>query len=168
MNLESLGSTSRARAYPGSDALHGPPHVMRNGQGVSQYPRLRLKKQVEKTKNKKANNLRIGTWNVGTLTGKGREIVDVMERRKVRILCIQETKWKGNSAKILGNGYKLYYAGESNRRNGIGIILDEPLSKNVIKVDRINDRLLCIKLGFRGKIMNILSAYAPQQGSDED
>ena len=73
---------------------HDPPHVMRNGQGVSQYPRLRLKKQVEKTKkqNKKVNNLRIGTWNVGTLTGKGREIVDVMERRKVRILCIQETK----------------------------------------------------------------------------
>ena len=170
MNLESLGSTSRARAYPGSDALHGPPHVMRNGQGVSQYPRLRLKKQVEKTKkqNKKVNNLRIGTWNVGTLTGKGREIADVMERRKVRILCIQETKWKGKSAKILGNGYKLYYAGESNRRNGIGIILDEPLSKNVIKVDRINDRLLCIKLGFRGKIVNIMSAYAPQQGSDDN
>uniref|UniRef100_A0A3Q1IPY2 Uncharacterized protein n=1 Tax=Anabas testudineus TaxID=64144 RepID=A0A3Q1IPY2_ANATE len=34
--------------------------------------------------------LRIGTLNVGTLTGKGRELADMMERRKVDVLCVQE------------------------------------------------------------------------------
>ncbi|KAI5092844.1 hypothetical protein C0J45_17235 [Silurus meridionalis] len=29
------------------------------------------------------------------MTGKGREVADMMERRKVDMLCVQETKWKG-------------------------------------------------------------------------
>ena len=35
------------------------------------------------------------TLNVGTMTSKGREMVDLMERRKVDILSVQETRWKG-------------------------------------------------------------------------
>ena len=34
--------------------------------------------------------VRVGTLNVGTMTGKGRELADMMERRKVDILCVQE------------------------------------------------------------------------------
>ena len=37
--------------------------------------------------------------NVGTMTGRGREVADLMERRKVGVLCVQETRWKGNAAK---------------------------------------------------------------------
>jgi exonuclease III len=29
--------------------------------------------------------------NIGTLTGKGREMVDMLEKRKLDILCLQET-----------------------------------------------------------------------------
>ena len=39
--------------------------------------------------------IRIGCWNVGSLTGKLRELVDAAIRRRVNILCVQETKWKG-------------------------------------------------------------------------
>ncbi len=61
----------------------------------------RLKKIVgNKTKNwKKKPRIRIGNWNIGSLTGKERELVDVMQGRNIKILCIQETKWKGNSAR---------------------------------------------------------------------
>jgi hypothetical protein len=41
------------------------------------------------------SRLRVGTWNVGSLTSKLREIVDTMIRRHVNILCVHETKWKG-------------------------------------------------------------------------
>ena len=51
--------------------------------------------------------MRVGTINIGTLTGKGREIADLMERRKMDILCLQETRWKGNKAKELAGGHKL-------------------------------------------------------------
>ena len=110
----------------------------------------------------------MGTWNVGSLTGKGREIVDVMERRKIKVMCVQETKWKGESAKMLGNGYKLYYCGKNQRRNGVGIIVEESLNKNIIKVERVSDRLMCIKLALGKNIVNFVSGYAPQQGCQEE
>jgi exonuclease III len=34
----------------------------------------------------------LGSWNVGSLTGKLRELVDTVIRRRVNILCVQETK----------------------------------------------------------------------------
>ena len=34
--------------------------------------------------------LKVGTLNVGTMTGKSRELADVMERRKVDALCVQK------------------------------------------------------------------------------
>ena len=90
--------------------------------------------------------------------------MDVMQRRNIKILCIRETKWKGNSARKIGGGYKVYYAGESARRNGIGIILNPELQENVTEVVRIDDRLMGLKL----KIWHIISTYAPQQGCTEE
>ena len=49
--------------------------------------------------------MEVGT--LGSLTGKGRELVDVVERRKIMVLCIQEMKWKGESARKLGEGEKM-------------------------------------------------------------
>ena len=37
----------------------------------------------------------MGTLNVGSMTGIGRELADLMERRKVGVLCVQETGGRG-------------------------------------------------------------------------
>ena len=55
--------------------------------------------------------IRIATWNVGTLNGKSREIVEVMRRRKIDVMCVQEVRWRGERARKLGDGYKIYYVG---------------------------------------------------------
>ena len=45
--------------------------------------------------------------------------VDVAIRRRVNILCVQETKWKGQKAKeVEVTGFKLWYTGETLGRNG--------------------------------------------------
>ena len=67
--------------------------------------------------------LKVGTLNVGTMMGKSRELADVMERRKVDVLCVQETWWKGKKAQCIGEGCKLWY----NKRNGVGIVLRKDL-----------------------------------------
>ena len=36
--------------------------------------------------------VRVGTLNVGTMTGRGRELADLMERGKMGVLCVQETR----------------------------------------------------------------------------
>ena len=46
----------------------------------------RVRRQREKRKSKRPR-MRVGTLNVGTMTGKARELVDMMQRRMVDILC---------------------------------------------------------------------------------
>ena len=62
-----------------------------------------LCRQREKRQSKRLG-MRVEKLNVGTMTGKARELVDMMQRRKVDILCVQETRWKGSKARSLGAG----------------------------------------------------------------
>ena len=106
----------------------------------------RVKKQREAWKGRRSL-IRVGTLNLGTMTGKRRELVDMMERRNVDILCLQETKWKGSKARNIGGGCKLFYNGADGRKNGIGIVLREELAESVLEVKRVSDRLMAMKLG---------------------
>ncbi|KAK3556095.1 hypothetical protein QTP70_005248 [Hemibagrus guttatus] len=67
-------------------------------------------------------------------TRKGRELADMMERRKVDILCVQETRWKGSKARSIGAGFKLFYYGVDSKRNGVGVVLKEEFVRNVLEV----------------------------------
>ncbi|KAK3523334.1 hypothetical protein QTP86_029490 [Hemibagrus guttatus] len=66
--------------------------------------------------------------------GKGRELADMMERRKVDILCAHETRWKGSKARSIGAGFKLFYYGVDSKRNGVGVVLKEEFVRNVLEV----------------------------------
>lgn len=84
-------------------------------------------KQREK---KKVRNpgLRVGTLNVGTITGKARELVDMMQRRKVDILCVQDIRWKSSKARSSGAGFKVFHHGLDMMRNGVEDVLKEDCS----------------------------------------
>ncbi|KAK3552394.1 hypothetical protein QTP86_011626 [Hemibagrus guttatus] len=125
----------------------------------------RVRRQREKRKGKSVG-LRIGTLNVGTMTGKGRELADVIERRKVDILCVQETRWKGSKARSIGAGFKLFYYGVDSKRNGVGVVLKEEFVRNVLEVKRVSDRVMNLKLEFEGVMLNVVSGYAPQVGCE--
>ena len=108
--------TNNARASPGGDACQQPPADKRSGLGVLRRPPPQLKKIVER-------NVKIGSWNVGSMTGRGRERGELCKRRNIRILCVQETKWTGKRARELGEGFKILYSGEKSSRNGVGVII---------------------------------------------
>ncbi|KAK3521020.1 hypothetical protein QTP86_018665, partial [Hemibagrus guttatus] len=125
----------------------------------------RVRRQREKRKGKSVG-LRIGTLTVGTMTGKGRELADMMERRKVDILCVQETRWKGSKARSIGAGFKLFYYGVDSKRNGVGVVLKEEFVRNVLEVKRVSDRVMSLKLEIEGVMLNVVSGYAPQVGCE--
>ena len=102
------------------------------------------------------------------MTGKGHEVVDMMKRRQIDILCIQETRWKGSKAKLLGDGYKLLYHGNESKRNGVGIVLGPRYAGSVLGLKRISDRLMSLKLDTDGTLLNIVSAYGPQAGCTQE
>ncbi|KAK3532452.1 hypothetical protein QTP86_018458 [Hemibagrus guttatus] len=88
-----------------------------------------------------------------------------MERRKVDILCVQETRWKGSKARSIGAGFfKLFYYGVDSKRNGVGVVLKEEFVRNVLEVKRVSDRVMSLKLEIEGVMLNVVSGYAPQSG----
>ena len=155
-----LRASDIARAYPVSDAWRPRLTSVRNGQGLPGFGRSRLKKLVR---------VRVGTLNVGSMTGRGRELADLMERRKVGVLCVQETRWKGNKARELGGDCKLFYSGADERgRNGVGIVLSKEFKDSLVSVSRTNDRVMSVKLGIGETVVNVICAYAPQVGCEDE
>ena len=124
----------------------------------------RRKERNEERKKAKKIKLRVATLNVGTMTGKGREVADLMERRGVDILCVQETRWKGERARCIGGGYKMWYCGSGNKKNGVGIILKKEHVDRVVELWRVSERIICLKMELDGVMLNVISAYAPQVG----
>ena len=61
------------------------------------------------------------------------------------VLCVQETRWKGQKVRELGR-YELHYMGVDNRRNGIGIVLSQEMKEIVIQVSMEFDRLIWTKI----------------------
>ena len=110
--------------------------------------------------------VRFLTVNIGTMTGKSREVADMLKRRQVEIACVQETKWKGNKAREIGEGYKLYCSGASMARNGVGIILHSEWQDKILEVKRKSDRVMSIKLVLGKHMLNIISA--PQTGCSQE
>ncbi|KAK3547834.1 hypothetical protein QTP86_031973, partial [Hemibagrus guttatus] len=89
-----------------------------------------------------------------------------MERRKVDILCVEETRWKGSKARSIGAGFKLFYYGVDSKRNGVGVVLKEEFVRNVLEVKRASDRVMSLKLEIEGVMLNVVSGYAPQVGCE--
>ena len=59
----------------------------------------------------------------------------MMERRKVHILCMHESGWKGSKARNIGGGYKLFCNGVDGKGIGVVVILKE-YARNVVEVNR--------------------------------
>jgi exonuclease III len=148
-----------------SDALHRCPDVVSNEQGSSHLTR----RVRGASKLVGESRIRLASWNVRSLTGKLRELVDTTIRRRVNILCVQETKWTGQKAKEVENtGFKLWYTGKERSRNGVGILIDKSLKNGVVAVRRQEDMIIMIKLIFGDLVLNVISAYAPQVSLSDD
>ena len=74
-------ASKAARAFPVGDVQGIRLKPVRSGHGLLEHGLAQLKKLVR---------VRVGTLNVRMLTG--RELADMMEKRKVGVLCVQETR----------------------------------------------------------------------------
>ena len=65
----------------------------------------------------KTQDVRTATWNVSSIVNRSGEVVDVLHRRNNNFCCAQETRWTGESARMLGangKGYKFFWQGCNN------------------------------------------------------
>ena len=53
----------------------------------------------------KSQGVRTATWNVSNMVSRSGEVVDALHIRKIDFSCAQETRWKGESARMLSCCY---------------------------------------------------------------
>ena len=47
----------------------------------------------------------------------------MMERRRLDVLCVQETKWRGDRARMMVAGRQLLHAGGDGRSSVVDIVI---------------------------------------------
>ena len=129
--------------------------------------KMKVKKEIKRFNAETVvANYRFGTWNIGTLKGKSGEVCKVLCRRKVKVCCIQEVRWKGEGSRAL-QGYKLIWKGNSEGTAGVGVLVASELADRIIRVERISDRVIAVDLVIGEQIVKVVSCYAPQAGRSQ-
>ena len=184
MMSTTTSNTIMARASAVTDArqlrtIHKGPVDVSNMRGQA----YKTNNNINITIAPKHHLLRLATLNVGTLSGRGLEVTEMLRRRRVDICCLQETKWENKDpAKSyqLGNGYKLLYYGVRDKsrtdapkgrpppiRNGVGIAICPDLANSITEVIFVSDRIIGARIECRGNSLFVVSAYAPQTGGPD-
>eukprot|EP00795_Rhopilema_esculentum_P005426 gene5426-599_t len=99
-------------------------------------------------------DLRFATWNIGTVVGRGMEVV--MELVKEGCLYVV---YKRNDGKMRVQG--------GDGTSGVGILLQEDLCDEVVKVRRIDKRLIVVVLMHGKQLIHAVSAYVPLTGRSD-
>ena len=100
-------------------------------------------------KTKTYKNFRIGSLNVGTMRGRAGKIVETVSRRKISVCAVQETCWKGCSDRVIpgkDSKYKYMWSGDDSGLGGVGLLVVETLIENIISVERINNRIMFLRV----------------------
>ena len=111
--------------------------------------------------------VRLGCLNVGTMSGKGVEVVEMMEIRRLEVLCVQETKWRGDRARMMVGGRNILQAGGDGRSSGVSIVISEQFSKEVVRVDRWKGPIIMAWAMIRIQLVCVMSVYGPHTGRTE-
>ena len=89
----------------------------------------------------------------------------MLARRKVDLCCLQKTRWRGESARLVKGKdsiYKFFRNGDQSGFESVGLMLAEKWVNNVISVARYDRRCFQLRFLVGTIIVNVISCYAPQ------
>lgn len=139
---------------------------------VSSQSREEATDMTWKTLNTAKTKIHIGSWNVRTMyaAGKLAQITTEMNRYKLEILGVSESRWTKSGRITTASGETILYSGREDdiHEQGVAIILKKGLEKTLMEWKPINSRLMSVRL--RGKQINIslFQCYAPTNEADEE
>ena len=116
--------------------------------------------------------LRVAPWNVEGLSEiKLFELMQMMRRREIDIIFLQETRIKQTPHYITDEGFLVILSGaESEGRDyaRVGFIVSPRARHAVYGFLQLSSRIACLKVRVRGGKLALLSAYAPHSGRPFD
>lgn len=98
----------------------------------------------------KINKLTIGTWNVRSVykPGKMHNVIHEMQRLKLNILGISETRWPGHG-QTPTNGGMLYFSENDDdkyHRHGVTVAVSREVMASVTNFVPVSDRVMLLQL----------------------
>ena len=81
----------------------------------------------------------------------------------IDVCCLQEVRWRGQGARMLGmkeRRYRLWWSGKGYEVCGVGVMVKEELCEKVLEV---SDRVMTVAV-FEENVLTLNCGYAPQSG----
>ena len=77
--------------------------------------------------------VRVGTWNIGSMSGRGTEVCEELRERRMDVCCLQEVRWRRQGARFLGvkgTRYKLWWSVNTDGTGSVGVLVKEELLRS--------------------------------------
>ena len=120
------------------------------------------------------NKLYIGSWNVRTLyeTGRIHQLAKEMDRYKLDLLCVSETRWLDSGKRKLNSGHHIVYSGNkgdgATHMRGVAILMTDKTEKSLIDWEPISERIITATFKSKVSKLVIVSVYAPTNDASEE
>jgi len=85
-----------------------------------------------------------GILNIDSLTGRAGELVEVLAERRMDVVCVQETRWRGSGCRFFGatgRRCKLFWMGSKAKSDSVRISVAEKWVDGVVSVERHSERV---------------------------
>lgn len=113
--------------------------------------------------------LRVGTWNVLTLSDDNRLPVlsSELSKLKVEIAALSEVRRPG-SGSISAGGYTYYWSGSSGggRHRGVAVAVSSRLASSIVRVVAVDERIMVVKMRHTLGFLSLVAVYAPTEVGD--
>lgn len=113
----------------------------------------------------------MGTWNVLSLYRSGSliNVIQELERYKMDLVAVQETRWTGNGS-INKNKYTIMYGGNDTQIHalGTGFIINNKLLPFIRKFEAVNERISHITIQCKYKTLNVINCHAPTEDKEDN
>ena len=113
---------------------------------------------------------RIGTWDIQTLyeAGKTAQVCSEMQRYKLKILGLCETRWTGTGRTRLTSGDTMFYSGYEEGQphmHGVALLTTPEATRALLSWESVSPRIITARFNFRGRKVEVLQCYAPTNTS---
>jgi len=113
--------------------------------------------------------LKIGTWNVRTMSegGKLENIKREMSRMKMNVLGMSECRWK-DAGDFISDGFRVIHSGSEGGQKGVAVVLDKGTGERVKKVVQHSDRLILVRMSAEPVDVVVIQVYMPTTSADDE
>lgn len=113
--------------------------------------------------------LKFENWNVRGYRAKEVEINEVLDRQKINIAVLSETKKKG-SGTMESSKYIVIYSGvDKTTRASVGVIvyINSRYRNNIDTYNILHERIVAVRIRFKKDFLTIVGVYVPEEGKEE-